>query len=53
MLIATSSFRVLQRPLEFAMAEVNHRLETRLSDEAVTQRMAHKSLTVTAYQFQP
>jgi hypothetical protein len=35
------------------MAEVNHRLETRLSDEAVTQRMPHRSLTVTAYQFQP
>jgi hypothetical protein len=35
------------------MAEVNHKLESRLSDEAVTQRMQPRSLTVTSYQFQP
>jgi hypothetical protein len=35
------------------MEEVNDRLEARLPDEAVTQRMPHRSLTVTAYQFQP
>ena len=35
------------------MAEINDRLESRLSDEAVTQRTQHRSLTVTTYRFRP